>query len=219
MTDSLAPETEPQPLTKDERTILLSAFREARQMLRGNTSELAESYVNIALAAERYEATVQQLEAELSAFGKDYGMLLGESNAFEIDRNYWRGKAATLEAELSRSRSPSAKPDEVAWLIERRGDGQMCECGDAKGLHDSFGSVSPAIGRCSRRDCECLTFNPSGVPGWWNGDGWTADHARAIRFARREDAAKVIDARNIGAAKAIEHMWVNRPLTLSETNQ
>lgn len=39
--------------------------------------------------------------------------------------------------------------------------------------------------------------------------GWTGDNALAVRFARREDAQRVINLEGFTEAKAIEHMWLD----------
>lgn len=57
---------------------------------------------------------------------------------------------------------------------------------------------------------------------WWEGQLWTDDSLKAIRFARKQDAQGVIDAVNrmmhrIGAdrwlkAHPTEHVWLPSPL-------
>lgn len=37
--------------------------------------------------------------------------------------------------------------------------------------------------------------------------GWTSEHSRAIRFARREDAERVIRLEGFTEAAAVEHQW------------
>ncbi len=52
----------------------------------------------------------------------------------------------------------------------------------------------------------------SARPAWWGdtgGDvlGWTEDHAKAVRFARKQDAEMVIADIGWTEAFATEHMW------------
>lgn len=47
---------------------------------------------------------------------------------------------------------------------------------------------------------------------WWDGLGWTTVAARAIRYARKQDAAQVIrceakSAERFDGAAPIEHQW------------
>lgn len=44
-----------------------------------------------------------------------------------------------------------------------------------------------------------------------DGLGWTSDHAAAIRFARKEDAERVIQLEGFTEASAVEHIWTPSP--------
>ncbi len=52
-----------------------------------------------------------------------------------------------------------------------------------------------------------------GVPAYWGRGGedgvlgWTADHIKALRFARKEDAEMVIEEYGWTRARAVDHMW------------
>lgn len=51
-----------------------------------------------------------------------------------------------------------------------------------------------------------------GAPMWWDGLGWTTVADRAIRYARRQDAAQVIrceskSVERFDGAVPIEHQW------------
>lgn len=42
---------------------------------------------------------------------------------------------------------------------------------------------------------------------WWTGDGWTFDSLQAVRFARRQDAEKMIKVQGLDGRFAVEHEW------------
>lgn len=101
--------------------------------------------------------------------------------------------------------------DEIAWLIERPGDGTQCACGHDDGWHTAGGTMVYHRGRCTKTDCGCLFYNPVGQPHWYDGIDWTTDHAKALRFARKVDAERAIQIcdweGNWCGIKATEHMW------------
>lgn len=44
-------------------------------------------------------------------------------------------------------------------------------------------------------------------PLWWKGDGWTTDPNVAVRFARADDAQRIIDTFRFRNAIPTEHQW------------
>lgn len=90
-----------------------------------------------------------------------------------------------------------ASPNETGWLIERRN-----VRGEAQWLESWIG------------------FNDSGPEEWIDADRWTKDSLKAIRFARKEDAERVIKVFEWPGTSATEHMWVQpRTKTSSQTSQ
>lgn len=47
-----------------------------------------------------------------------------------------------------------------------------------------------------------------GGPVWWTGSDYTRESTEALRFARKQDAEKMIDAMGGGSMVATEHKWV-----------
>jgi hypothetical protein len=45
-------------------------------------------------------------------------------------------------------------------------------------------------------------------PRWWDGGAWTTDHLEAVRFARRQDAERVMLKQHYGLGViALQHVW------------
>jgi hypothetical protein len=64
-----------------------------------------------------------------------------------------------------------------------------------------------------------------GSPSYWNGSSLSPDHDCAVRFARKEDAQRVIDGGRAGSVlgstvapmcKAVEHGWMKAPAAAEE---
>lgn len=102
--------------------------------------------------------------------------------------------------------------DEIGWLIEIRGDGMMCRCGHNENWHSRGQTLVHVRSRCGMVNCDCRTYEPMGAPSWWDGERWTPDHLRALRFARKQDADRVIALKGWASWLGIvasEHMWAS----------
>ncbi len=170
------------------------------------------------------EMLIAVLEAKLVAltYRAEAAERRGDMLAISLDRT--QRLADALKGDLVDALTHSASPvapvaapiptpattDEIAWLVERRGNAETCACRHERWKHTSGGITREGRGRCDEDACQCLAFDPAGVAQWWNGDLWTDDAARALRFARRQDAERMIALVPPLAymhAKAIEHMW------------
>lgn len=52
--------------------------------------------------------------------------------------------------------------------------------------------------------------NESAPPLWWDGRDFSPDPNAGIRFARKEDAQKVIDTHGLMHSTATDHGWFKR---------
>ena len=46
---------------------------------------------------------------------------------------------------------------------------------------------------------------------WWDGEDWTSDSTKAIRYARAQDAQREIDVVGWTEASPSEHQWTDAP--------